>query len=100
MPAAALPIILDEKLKKVQRSLLAELDFTTWSKSTPSAPATQLALIFSTPPSPLLPLLLPRYDLVWPMSVTRKEGKEEGRESNYIPLPSKSPESSDSGGAS
>ena len=51
MPAAALPIILDEKLKKVQRSLLAELDFTTWSKSTPSAPATQLALIFSAPPS-------------------------------------------------
>ena len=51
MPAAALPIILDEKLKKVQRSLLAELDFTTWSKSTPTAPATQLALIFSTPPS-------------------------------------------------
>ena len=74
MPAAALPIILDEKLKKVQRSLLAELDFTTtWANR--RRPATQLALIFSTPPSPLLPLLLPRYDLVWPMSVTRKGGR-------------------------
>ena len=50
MPAAALPIILDEKLKKVQRSLLAELDFTTtWANR--RRPATQLALIFSTPPS-------------------------------------------------
>ena len=78
MPAAALPIILDEKLKKVQRSLLAELDFTTWSKSTPSAPATQLALIFSAPPSAAAEIRSRLAD------VSHEEGREGGREGEQL----------------